>query len=66
MNMGPRPALQRPSRETPDIRTDVEDDRLRGPIWHLIFPAENLLDVAAHGGWTLDIHRARLTHSIWT
>jgi hypothetical protein len=54
-----RPALERPGREAPDIGADIEDHRPRGPIGHLVFPAQNLLDVAAHGLWTFDVHDAR-------
>jgi hypothetical protein len=59
MDVGPRPTPKRPGRETSDIGADIEDHRSRGPIRHLIFPAQNLLDVVAHGRWTVDLQKPR-------
>jgi hypothetical protein len=53
------PALERPGRETPDIGPDVQDHRRVVPVRNVVFPAQDLLDVAAHGCWTLDVHRAQ-------
>jgi hypothetical protein len=29
------------------------------PVRNVVFPAQDLLDVGAHGCWTLDVHGAR-------
>lgn len=49
MDVGAGPALERPSGETPDIGANIQDYGSRGPIRDLIFPAQNLLNVAAPG-----------------
>src|SRR6476661_7963666 len=58
MDVSPGPALERPGRETPDIGPDIQDHGRAVPVRNVVFPAQDLLDVAAHRCWTLDVHGA--------
>ena len=60
MDVATGPALERPGGETPDIGPDVQDHGRAVPIGNVVFPAQDLLDVGAHGCWIFEFHRARV------
>jgi hypothetical protein len=60
VNVAPGQRLSAQAAKLRTLAPIIQDHGPRCPIRYVIFPAQHLLDVAAHGRWTLDVHRARI------